>query len=151
MNRLESIGGHAVSLSDLMKMSDIVISTTGVKNLIKPEMIKKGQVILALSNPEPEIEPEVAMAQGASFAVDGKSVNNVLGFPGIFKGALKAKAKKITKTMLIAAAQSLSEQASGSYLVPEPLNRSVHEHVTEAVYQAAKAESTNQSGSLYER
>ncbi len=67
-----------------MANCDIVIATTGVPGLIKPEMVRKGQIILALSNPRPEIEPEVAMKCGAAYAADGKSVNNVLGFPGHF-------------------------------------------------------------------
>ena len=53
-------------------------------------MIRAGQVILALTNPDPEIEPEAAEAAGAAFAADGRSVNNVLGYPGIFRGALQA-------------------------------------------------------------
>ena len=51
-----------------------------------------GQVILALSNPDPEIEPLVAREHGAAFAADGKGINNVLAFPGLFKGALEARA-----------------------------------------------------------
>ena len=60
--------------------------------LITPEMVRPGQVILALTNPVPEIEPDVALAAGAAFAADGTSVNNVLGYPGIFRGALLAGA-----------------------------------------------------------
>ena len=71
-----------------MSKCDIVIATTGVPNLIKPEMVRKGQIIFALSNPNAEIDPDVALEHGAAFAADGKSVNNVLGFPGIFRGAV---------------------------------------------------------------
>lgn len=92
MNRLEQYGGQAVSsIEELMETCDIVIATTGVPGLIKPAFVRSGQVILALSNPKPEIEPEAALQAGAAYAADGRSVNNVLGFPGIFRGALNAK------------------------------------------------------------
>lgn len=84
MNRLEQYGGQAVSsIEELMETCDIVIATTGVPGLIKPAFVRSGQVILALSNPKPEIEPEAALQAGAAYAADGRSVNNVLGFPGI--------------------------------------------------------------------
>src|SRR6266498_3275436 len=87
IQRFTRQGGRQSSLRAIMSECDIVIATTGVANLIKPEMVRKGQVILALSNPNAEINPDVALARGAAFAADGKSVNNVLGFPGIFRGA----------------------------------------------------------------
>ena len=99
------VGGTPVSLAEVMASSDIVIATTGVPGLIKKEMIRKGQVILALSNPNPEISTEDARAGGASFAADGRGVNNALAFPGVFRGALNARARKINNLMKIAAAQ----------------------------------------------
>ncbi|HUM27886.1 MAG TPA: hypothetical protein PKN81_16725, partial [Anaerolineales bacterium] len=81
LERFEKAGGKKSNLREVMEKCDIVIATTGAPNLIKPEMVRKGQIILALSNPNPEIDPEVAMEHGAAFAADGKSVNNVLGFP----------------------------------------------------------------------
>jgi malate dehydrogenase (oxaloacetate-decarboxylating) len=92
MARFERAGGRKSSLEAIMSGCDIVIATTGVPGLIKPAMIRKGQIIFALSNPNAEIDPEVALAHGAAFAADGKSVNNVLGFP-IFRGALVAPAR----------------------------------------------------------
>ncbi|GAA3333215.1 hypothetical protein GCM10020331_096410 [Ectobacillus funiculus] len=78
-------GGDVVdSLEELMETCDIVIATTGVPGLIQENWVRQGQVILALSNPKPEIEPEAALQAGAAYAADGRSVNNVLGFPGIF-------------------------------------------------------------------
>ena len=77
-----------------MATADIVICTTGVPGLLKKEMIRKGQVILALSNPKPEISPEDARAAGASFAADGRGANNALAFPGLFRGALNARARR---------------------------------------------------------
>ena len=96
-------------------------------------MIRKGQIILALSNPNPEIDPEVALAHGAAFAADGKSVNNVLGFPGIFRGAVDANAPRITDEMLIAAVEVLVRMTPAGELMPNPLDKKVHLEVARAV------------------
>lgn len=135
--RLQQMGGEPASLEQIMNKADIVVATTGVRGLIKASMVRKGQVILALSNPDPEIEPSVALEAGAAFAADGKSINNVLGFPGLFKGALHARAKAFNDNMLIAAARSIASQAGEYDLVPDPLDRSVHLNVAEAVEAAA--------------
>ena len=77
--RLAEHGGTVVdSLEELMATCDIIVATTGVAGLIKPEMVRKGQIILALSNPNAEISPEDALAAGAAFAADGRLVNNIL-------------------------------------------------------------------------
>jgi len=136
IKRFAAMGGEPASLGEIMQKCDIVIATTGVKGLIKPGMVRKGQIIMALSNPDPEIEPALALEHGAAFAADGKGINNVLAFPGLFKGALAANAKCFTDAMLIAAAKSIAAQASGDDLVPDPLNRDVHELVAAAVEAA---------------
>ena len=130
-------GIEIVSLPELMAQADVVVATSGVPGLISPEQIRPGQVILALTNPVPEIEPEAAIAAGAAFAADGTSVNNVLGYPGIFKGALLAGASEINLEMKRAAAWTLAGLTVESELVPSVLDRSVHEAVAEAVRQAA--------------
>jgi malate dehydrogenase (oxaloacetate-decarboxylating) len=137
--RLEAMGGEGVTLEALMQRADIVIATTGVKGLIKPQWVRKGQVILALSNPDPEIEPLVAREQGAAFAADGKGINNVLAFPGLFKGALEARATSFSDAMLMAAADTVANMAKGDELVPDPLDKELHEKVTAAVRSAAGA------------
>jgi len=108
-----------------------------VKGLIRPEWVRKGQVILALSNPDAEIEPLVARAQGAAFAADGKGINNVLAFPGLFKGVLEARATRFTDAMLLEAAHAIASLARGDELVPDPLDRELHAKVTAAVRAAA--------------
>lgn len=135
---LEDMGGRGAELPDLMREADIVVATTGVKGLIKPDMVREGQLILALSNPDPEIEPRLALERGAAFAADGKSINNVLGFPGLFRGALDAGVRHIDDAMLFAAAETLSRIAPGDELVPDPLDRNVHDAVAEAVAFAAR-------------
>ncbi len=83
--RLADHGGTVIdSLEELMATCDIIVATTGVAGLIKPEMVRKGQIILALSNPNAEITPEDALAAGAAFAADGRLVNNILRFPRYF-------------------------------------------------------------------
>ena len=86
MQRLRALGGEPLSLEQVMAQSDVIIATTGVRGLIKPEWVRKGQIIFALSNPDSEIEPVLALERGAVFAADGKSINNVSGFPGAFQG-----------------------------------------------------------------
>jgi malate dehydrogenase (oxaloacetate-decarboxylating) len=138
--RLAPSGVEGVTLEALMQRADIVIATTGVKGLVRPEWVRKGQVLLALSNPDPEIEPLVARAHGAAFAADGKGINNVLAFPGLFKGALAARARGFSDAMLMAAAHAIAAQARGDELVPDPLDKELHEKVTAAVRAAAEAE-----------
>ena len=130
-------GGIESNLKEIMAECDIVIATTGTPNLIKPEMVRKGHVILALSNPNAEIDPEVALENGAAFAADGKSVNNVLGFPGIFRGAVDANAPRITHEMLIAAVNVLVRMTPSGELMPNPLDKKVHLEVARAVAEMA--------------
>ena len=137
LERLRALGGESRELAQLMAESDIVIATTGVKGLIRREWIRKGQIVLALSNPDPEIEPLVALEAGAAFASDGKSINNVSGFPGLFKGALEAGAKRFTDGMLVAASRALARLAGPEDLLPNPLDLEVHAAVTAAVRAAA--------------
>jgi malate dehydrogenase (oxaloacetate-decarboxylating) len=100
-------------------------------------MVRKGQVILALTNPYPEIEPEDAVRAGAAFAADGTSVNNVLGYPGIFRGALLAGAGEINLAMKLAAAEAIADLAGEDDLVPNVLDPNVHAKVSNAVRNAA--------------
>ena len=131
--RHEANGGKRSNLKEIMANCDMVVSTTGVRGLIKPEMVRKGQIILALSNPHPEIEPEVALKNGAAFAADGKLVNNVLGFPGIFRGAVDTWAPRISDEMLLAASEAIANHTKDDQLVPNPLDRKLHQAVAHAV------------------
>lgn len=146
MEMLQALGGEATNLAGVMERSQVVIATTGCPGLIKPDMVKRGQVILALSNPDAEIKPLDAMAAGASFAADGKSINNALAFPGIFRGALDAHATRINNTMLIAAAKAIALHAEEGELVPGILNENVHRAVAEAVARAARESGVIRAG-----
>jgi len=135
--KLRGLGGEPVELDELMQKADIVVATTGVKGLIKPEMVRQGQIIMALTNPDPEIEPEVALENGAAFATDGKTVNNMLAFPGLFRGTLDAGVNRITHEMRIVVAETLSSLAKDDALVPSALNKEAHAAVVDAVYRSA--------------
>ena len=137
IKRFERDGGKRSTLKEIMSDCEIVIATTGTPDLIQPETIRKGQVILALSNPSSEIDPEVALEHGAIFAADGKSVNNVLGFPGIFRGAVDSRAPRITHEMLIAAVDVLVRMTPSGELMPNPLDKKVHREVARAVAETA--------------
>jgi malate dehydrogenase (oxaloacetate-decarboxylating) len=130
-------GIEITDIDTLMREADVVVATSGKPGLIKAEMVRRGQVIFALTNPAAEIDPDAALAAGAAFAADGTSINNVLGYPGIFKGALLAGASEINLEMKRAAAWALAGLTVSSELIPEVLDRKVHEVVSEAVRQAA--------------
>jgi malate dehydrogenase (oxaloacetate-decarboxylating) len=130
-------GGIASNFDEIMQKADIVIATTGVKGLIDPSKVRKGQIIFALTNPYPEITPEAARAAGAVIAADGRSVNNLLGFPGIWRGALDAKVSKINYEMLKAASLAIAASADEGMFVPSAVDPKVHLAVTHAVARAA--------------
>jgi malate dehydrogenase (oxaloacetate-decarboxylating) len=137
--RLAALGGTLVaSQAELMASADVVIATSGRAGLIPASQLRKGQGILALTNPEPEIRPEEALAAGAAFAADGRSVNNLLGFPGILRAAIDCRARRITQSMYLAAARAIAGLAREEELVPNPLRMEVHAAVARAVAHAAE-------------
>lgn len=135
--RARTKGIEIVDMETVMREADVVVATTGVQGLIEPGMVREGQVILALTNPYPEIAPETAIEAGAAFAADGTSVNNVLGYPGIFRGALLAGAREINLAMKLAAADTIADLTHEADLVPDALDPNVHEQVAGAVREAA--------------
>lgn len=138
MSRLAQLYGRRESLERILVRADAVICTTGTANLVDPQQIRKGQIVFALSSPDPEIDPAAALAAGAAVAADSKSINNVLCFPGLFDGALRARARGFTDVMLIAAANTLAGAAPEGQLLPDSLDPSVHARVSQTV-QAAVA------------
>lgn len=136
---LKDLGARPVDLSTLMREADIVIAATGRPGLITPEMIRPGQILFPLSNPNAEIDPDEARRAGAAFAADGRSINNALAYPGIFRGALDVKSRAITHEMMIAAARVIAAHAEPGEVVPSPLVRAIHTAVRDAVMAEAKA------------
>jgi len=130
-------GGIPSNFDEIMQKADIVVATSGVRGLIEPKKVRKGQIIFALSNPYPEITPEAAKAAGAVVAADGRSVNNLLGYPGLWRGTLDAKANKFNFEMYKAAAIAISSAAGEGELVPSALDTKMHLAVTRAVARAA--------------
>lgn len=130
-------GGIPSSLEEIMQTAEIVIATTGVGGLIEPRMVRQGQIIFALSNPQPEIRPELAIKSGAALAADGRMVNNLLGYPGIWRGTLDAKATTINYQMYIAAASAIAAVTPQGELVPNPLDAKAHLAVAHNVAKAA--------------
>ncbi len=127
----------AGSISELMEESDIVIGTSRKAGIIKFGMVKKEQILLLLSKPEPEIEPGVAIKAGAKYATDGKILSPVLVVPGLVKGCLSAHASRITLNMMIAAAEKLSEMAPDGKILPEVFQENIHQQIAEVVRQVA--------------
>ena len=133
------------TLADAMKDSDIFIGVSA-PDVVTSEMVasmKKDSIIFAMSNPVPEIMPDVAKAAGARIVGTGRSdfpnqINNVVAFPGIFKGALEGRAPQITEEMKLAAAYAIAglvpdEELNEDNIMPEAFNPEVAEVVAEAV------------------
>ncbi len=136
-------------LDKAIRGRDIFIGVS-VPRVVTPEMIKsmrKDPIILAMANPEPEIDPVVALKAGARIVGTGRSdypnqINNVLGFPGIFRGALDARAREINEEMKIAASLALAgvldeEELREDKILPFPLDPRVVPRVAKAVEEAA--------------
>ena len=138
MQWLGSLGARPVDLETLMRESDIVIATTGRPRLIDPKLVRPGQVIFPLSNPYPDIDPGEAIAAGAAFATDGRTINNALAYPGLFRGALDVRSRAITREMMIAAARAIAAYAEPGEVVPSPMAPGVHAAVRDAVMAEAR-------------
>ena len=141
-NRSASMG----SLADAMQEADVFIGVSK-GNLVQPEMVKsmnEKSIILAMANPIPEIMPDAAKAAGAFIVGTGRSdfpnqVNNLLAFPGIFRGAIDARAKRINNKMKIEAAYALAgcvENPTVDEILPSPFDKSVAKKVAKAVKKA---------------
>ncbi|MCK4751969.1 MAG: NADP-dependent malic enzyme [Planctomycetes bacterium] len=107
-------------------------------NIVSKDMVAsmaKDPIVLPLSNPIGEISKEEAIEAGAAITADGRDINNALAYPGIFRGALDAKATEINLEMKIAAAERIAELAAEGMLLPDMLDREVHRKVAEAVAQ----------------
>ena len=137
-------------LSVAIKDADVFVGVS-VGNILTTEMVKtmnKDAIIFAMANPVPEIMPEDALAGGAKIVGTGRSdypnqINNVLVFPGLFKGALEAKSKKITEEMKLAAANGLAsllkeEELNENYIIPDAFDPRVADAVAAAVKKVAK-------------
>ncbi|EOS30351.1 malate dehydrogenase (oxaloacetate-decarboxylating) [Lachnospiraceae bacterium A4] len=133
------------SLADALKNADIFVGVSA-PNIVTPEMVQSmapDSILFAMANPTPEIMPDVAKAAGARIVGTGRSdfpnqINNVVAFPGIFKGALEGRATQITEEMKLAAANAIAglvpdNELSDDNIMPEAFNPKVAKLVAEAV------------------
>lgn len=137
ISRHVSAGGTAASLDEIMSTCDVVVANTGHAGVISPSKVREGQVIIALSEPRPEIEPYDAQLAGAAFAADGKAISSATAFPGVLLGALAVKASLISDEMRVAAALTMADAAEDDDLVPTPLDAGVHARIAASVARAA--------------
>lgn len=138
------------TLADVLRNTDVFIgvSSPGAVTGAMVETMASNAIVFACANPTPEIFPEEALSHGAAVAATGRSdlpnqLNNVLAFPGVFRGALDVRASDINEAMKIAAAHALadlvcSDKLSPSYIIPRPFDPRVRDAVAAAVAQAAR-------------
>ena len=145
MTEVTNLNNETGSLADALKGADIFIGVSS-PNIVTPEMVasmNRDSILFAMANPVPEIMPDVAKAAGARVVGTGRSdfpnqVNNVVAFPGIFKGALEGRATQITEEMKLAAAEAIAglvpaDKLSDDNIMPEAFDPQVAEVVADAV------------------
>ena len=145
MTEVTNLNNETGSLADALKGADIFIGVSA-PNIVTPEMVASmnhDSILFAMANPVPEIMPDVAKAAGARVVGTGRSdfpnqVNNVVAFPGIFKGALEGRATQITEEMKLAAAEAIAglvpaDKLSDDNIMPEAFDPQVAEVVADAV------------------
>ena len=139
------------SLADALKGADVFVGVSA-PGIVTQEMVRsmaKDAIVLAMANPTPEIMPDLALAAGAAVVGTGRSdfpnqINNVLAFPGVFRGALDVRASDINEQMKIAAAEAIAalvsaEELRADYILPAAFDPRVGKAVADAVAQAARS------------
>ena len=150
MSKLTNLDKKAGSLADMLVGADVFIGVSA-PGAVTTEMVKtmnKDAIVFACANPTPEIFPDDAKAGGAKVVSTGRSdfpnqINNVLAFPGIFRGAFDVRAKEINNEMKLAASEALAnlitdEELSPEYIIPKAFDKRVGPAVAKAVAEAAK-------------
>ena len=145
MTEVTNLENQTGSLADALRGADIFVGVSA-PNIVSAEMVasmNKDAILFAMANPVPEIMPDVAKAAGAKVVGTGRSdfpnqVNNVIAFPGIFKGALEGHARQITEEMKLAAAKAIAglvsdEELDEDFIMPEPFDPRVSDVVSQAV------------------
>ena len=142
--------GHRGSVVEALKGADVLIGlSSGTIPAEAVASMTPGSIVFAMANPTPEVHPDVAHANGAAVVATGRSdfpnqINNVLAFPGVFKGALQVRARRITEGMKLAAADALADvirdELRPDHVIPSVFDERVAPAVAEAVAAAARAE-----------
>ena len=151
MTKVTNLSHAAGTLADALKGADIFVGVSA-PNIVSPEMVSSmnsDAILFAMANPVPEIMPDVARAAGARVVGTGRSdfpnqVNNVVAFPGIFRGALEGHANQITEEMKLAAAEAIAglvsdEELCDEFIMPEAFDPRVAEVVSQAVKSHIRA------------
>lgn len=150
LTQITNSQGKRMTMAEAMKEADVFIgvSAPGVLTKDMVRSMKENPIVFAMANPEPEIQYDDAIEAGVAVMGTGRSdypnqINNVLAFPGLFRGALDVRARKITEEMKLAAAQGLAslvsdEELSATYIIPKALDPRVAEVVAQAVGEKAK-------------
>ena len=150
MAKISNRGMEKGSLADVLKGADVFIGVSA-PGTVTEEMVKTmapDPILFPMANPVPEIMPDLAKAAGAAVVGTGRSdfpnqINNVLAFPGIFRGALDVRAKDINDEMKVAAAYAIAglideKELNADYIIPNPFDKRVAKAVAEAVAKAAR-------------
>ena len=145
MTEVTNLENQNGTLADALKGADIFVGVSA-PNIVTPEMVASmnhDSILFAMANPVPEIMPDLAKAAGAKVVGTGRSdfpnqVNNVVAFPGIFKGALEGRATQITEEMKLAAANAIAglvpeEELNENNILPEAFDPRVAETVSKAI------------------
>ena len=146
MTEVTNLNNETGSLADALKGADIFIGVSA-PNIVTPEMVasmNRDSILFAMANPVPEIMPDVAKAAGARVVGTGRSdfpnqVNNVVAFPGIFKGALEGRATQITEEMKLAAAEAIAGLVPADKLSDDNMPEAFDPQVAEVVADAVKS------------
>ena len=151
ISRISNLNREHGTLADALRGADAFVGVSR-PNLVTTEMVStmKDGIVFAMANPTPEIMPDLAKKGGAAVIGTGRSdfpnqINNVLVFPGVFKGALAVRAREITEGMKIKAAHALAalvtdDQLSAEYILPSALDKTVADAVADAVAREARAQ-----------
>ncbi|MDD3278567.1 MAG: NAD-dependent malic enzyme [Lachnospiraceae bacterium] len=150
MAKISNLGKVRGSLAEVLKGADVFIGVSA-PGTVTEEMVKSmadKPILFPMANPTPEIMPDLALAAGAAVVGTGRSdfpnqINNVLAFPGIFRGALDVRAKDINNEMKVAAAYAIAdlvapEKLAADYIIPDPFDKRVAASVAAAVAKAAR-------------
>jgi len=140
--------GRKGSLSDAVKDMDVFIGVS-VPDVLSKDMVRsmnENPMIFAMSNPDPEILPDDAKDAGAAVVATGRSdfpnqINNVLAFPGLFRGALDARITRLTTKMFITAAKAIAdcvEEVTPDKIIPSPFDERVPQRVAKAIIESAE-------------
>jgi malate dehydrogenase (oxaloacetate-decarboxylating) len=126
------------SVGDVMRGRNLFIGVSAANQITK-DMIRsmaKDSIVFALANPVSEITPDEALEAGAAIALDGRSMNNALAYPGLFRGALDARATRFTREMRLSAAYAVATAAKPGELLPDMFDPDLHLAVGRAVGEA---------------